>query len=40
MLKSRVHVPLEVGKREVEEAGQWIRVVKTAMGELEERLKG
>ena len=40
VLKSRVHGPLEVGKREVEEAARWIGVVKTVMGELEERLKG
>lgn len=40
LLKGRVHVPLEVGKREIEEAGKWIVVVKTVVGELEERLKG
>lgn len=40
LLKSRVHGPLEVGKREIEEIGRWIRVVKTVGSELEERLKG
>lgn len=40
LLKGRVHLPLEIGKREIEEAGKWIVVVKNVVGELEERLKG
>ena len=39
-LKRGVHVPLETGKREVEEAGKWIGIVKTVVAELEDRLKG